>query len=94
MSGWLVAVMIETAEAPAPVRHYFAVGHAEQAKAEWAAVDAALRTGAVATSPVGGLEPVEAVNPIPAPRMKSLGLAAGEIRALGWKHPRRWLPGG
>jgi hypothetical protein len=25
--------------------------------------------------------------------MKTLGLAQGEVRELGWRHPRRWLTG-
>jgi hypothetical protein len=25
--------------------------------------------------------------------MKTLGLAPGEVRELGWRHPRRWLTG-
>jgi hypothetical protein len=89
--GWLIGVMVEEPGAPAAVRHYYAVGQDEQARAEWKAVDQALRLGAVAASPVGGLEPVAAIRRIPPQRMTALGLVAGEVRALGWKHPRRWL---
>jgi hypothetical protein len=88
--GWVIAVMVEQS-GQAPVRHFFAVGHEDRAKAEWTAVDWALREGSVAASPVGGLEPVEALRHIPPLRMAALGLKAGEVRALGWKHPRRWL---
>lgn len=37
--GWLIAVLVEIAGEPAPLRHYFAVGHEDQGKAEWTAVD-------------------------------------------------------
>lgn len=89
--GWLVGVMVEETGQPAPVRHYYAIGFDEQARAEWTAVDLALRIGAVATSPVAGAEPVETLRHIPLPRMRALGLAPGEVRALGWKYPRLWL---
>lgn len=94
MSGWLIGVMVELADAPAAQRWYFAVGHEDRAKAEWTAIDSALRLGGVATSPVGGLEPVQAIAPIPAQKMKTLGLSAGQVRDLGWKWPRRWIPSG
>ncbi|MFN3585419.1 hypothetical protein [Phenylobacterium sp.] len=90
-SGWLVGVMVEVEGERVALRHYYAIGLADQARAEWTAVDRALSAGRVATSPVGGLEPVQAVNPLSAARMKTLGLKAGEVRELGWKHPRRWL---
>lgn len=90
-SGWLVGVMLEVEGERGPLRHYYAIGLADRARAEWTAVDRAVMAGRVATSPVGGLEPVQAVNPLSAARMKTLGLAAGEVRELGWKHPRRWL---
>jgi len=90
-SGWLVGVMVEVEGERVALRHYYAIGLADQARAEWTAVDRALSAGRVATSPVGGLEPVQAVNPLSAARMKTLGLKSGEVRELGWKHPRRWL---
>ncbi|HEY8571793.1 hypothetical protein [Phenylobacterium sp.] len=90
-AGWVVGVMVKPAGETAHLRHYYAVGCAEQGKAEWTAVDMALREGAVAESPVGGLEPVAALRPLPLQRMAALGLRPGETRALGWKHPRRWL---
>ncbi len=92
-TGWLVGVLVEVPDAPAPVRHYFAVGFPDRGKAEWTAIDNAVGLGPVATSPAGGIEPVEAIAEIPAARMKTLGLAPGQVRGLGWKWPRRWLPG-
>jgi hypothetical protein len=88
--GWVIGVMIEQAGAE-PLRHYYAVGHDDRAKAEWTAVDHALTDGPVAASPVGGREPVEALRRLTPMRMAALGLKAGEVRALGWRHPRRWL---
>lgn len=93
MSGWLIAVLMDTGVAQPPLRVYFAVGLVDRSRAEWAAVDQALRTGSVAASPAAGQEPVEALREFTAARMKSLGLAPGEVRELGWKHPRRWLSG-
>jgi hypothetical protein len=89
-AGWVVGVMLSQAGAPAQ-RWYWAIGHADRAKAEWTAVDWALRAGEVATSPIDGAEPVEALRPLPRARMAALGLAAGEVRELGWRYPRRWL---
>jgi hypothetical protein len=91
--GWLIGVLVEIAGEPKPLRHYFAVGHEEQAKSEWTAIDCAGRAGRVASSPVGGQEPVQAIRPLTPAKMKLLGLAQGEIRELGWRHPRRWLMG-
>ncbi len=89
-AGWLIGVMVAPPGQPLQ-RHYYAVGHEDRARAEWTAIDCALRTGEVATSPVGGSEPVEALRPYTAAKMAALGLKAGEVRELGWKHPRRWL---
>lgn len=83
--------MVELAGEPAPLRHFFAVGHADRAKAEWSAIDRALPIGSVATSPVAGLEPVHVVAELSPAKAKALGLRPGEVRALGWKWPRRWL---
>jgi len=91
--GWLIGVLVEIAGEPLPLRHYFAVGHEDQAKSEWTAIDCAGRTGRVATSPLTGQEPVQALRALPAARMKLLGLAPGQVRELGWRHPRRWLSG-
>ena len=88
--GWVVGVLVAPA-GEALQRHYYAVGHPDQAKAEWTAVDWAVRVGEVATSPVAGAEPVEALRPLTLARMATLGLAGGEVRELGWRYPRRWL---
>lgn len=91
VQGWVIGVMVEVAGERTPVRHYFAVGKADRAQAEWTAVDLAMNAGAVASSPVGGHEPVEALREIVAYRMRDLGLKPAEARALGDKNPRRWL---
>ncbi|HEY8005032.1 MAG TPA: hypothetical protein VIE16_12430 [Phenylobacterium sp.] len=91
--GWLVGVLVEVAGESAPLRHYFAIGHEDQSKSEWTAVDFAGRAGRVASSPVAGQEPVEAIRALSPAKMKTLGLAPGQIRELGWRHPRRWLSG-
>ena len=91
--GWLIGVLVEVAGEPAPLRHYFAVGHQDQAKCEWTAVDYAGRAGIVATSPRQGQEPVEAIRPLTLAKMKSFGLTPGQVRELGWRYPRRWLTG-
>ena len=83
--------MVELAGEPAPLRHFFAVGHDDRAKAEWLAVDKALLAGGVAVSPVGGLEPVHMIGELSPQTIKGLALKPGEVRALGWKWPRRWL---
>jgi len=64
--GWLIAVMVEVKDEPVALRHYFAVGYEDRAKAEWTAIDQALLVGQVAVSPVGGLEPVQAVGELSA----------------------------
>ena len=90
-NGWLIGVMVEVADEPAPLRHVFAVGFEDRARAEWSAIDKALLIGPVATSPVGGLEPVHMVGELSARAVRSLALKAGEVRSLGWRWPRRWL---
>ncbi|HEY2659481.1 MAG TPA: hypothetical protein VGI79_07150 [Caulobacteraceae bacterium] len=90
-SGWLIGVMVELAGEPVPLRHFFAVGHEDRAKAEWRAIDAALLIGRVATSPVLGLEPVHAISALAARAVGALALKAGEVRPLGRQWPRRWL---
>jgi hypothetical protein len=89
-AGWVIGVMLRTPGEPMQ-RHYFAVGHPDRAKAEWTAIDWAVRAGEVAASPVEGAEPVEALRALTRPRMALLGLAAGQVRELGWRYPRRWL---
>ena len=88
--GWMIGVMVELADEPAPVRHFFAVGQEDRATAEWKAIDSALRLGPVATSPFGGLEPVHAVGELTPRTMDAQALRPGEVRALGRKPPRLW----
>lgn len=88
--GWLVGVMVELAEEPWPVRHFFAVGVEDRAQAEWKAIDGAQRIGNVAMSPVGGLEPVHAIGELSARTISAQGLRPGEIRPLGRQAPRLW----
>jgi len=90
-NGWLIGVMVELEGEPAALRHFFAVGHDDRAKAEWKAVDSALRIGHVAGRPVGGLEPVHAVAELSAKVIKALALKPDEVRSLGWRWPRRWI---
>lgn len=91
-SGWVIGVMVDVAGEAAPLRHFFAVGYDDRAQAEWKAIDQALLIGRVATSPVGGLEPVHAVSELSAQTVKVFALRPGEVRPLGWKWPRRWIP--
>jgi hypothetical protein len=91
--GWLIGVLVEAPGEPVPLVHYFAVGHEDQGKCEWTAVDLARAAGRVAERPIRGQEPVAALRPLTLAKMKTLGLAPGQIRALGWKYPRRWLTG-
>jgi hypothetical protein len=90
-SGWLIGVMVELAGEPAPLRHFFAVGHEDRARAEWRAIDQAMLIGPVAGSPVGGLEPVHAIGELPARTVSAQALKPGEVRALGRRWPRRWI---
>jgi len=87
----MIGVMVELPEEPKALRHFFAVGHGDRAKAEWTAVDRALLIGRVSVSPVGGLEPVHMVAELTPKTIKALALKPGEVRALGWKWPRRWI---
>ena len=88
--GWLIGVMVELADEPAALRHFFAVGHGDQAKAEWTAIDSALLLGKVAASPVRGLEPVHMISELSPRTIKQLGLKPSEVRSLGWRWPRKW----
>ncbi|HEY2707283.1 MAG TPA: hypothetical protein VGI95_04460 [Caulobacteraceae bacterium] len=90
-TGWMIGVMVELAGEPVALRHFFAVGHEDRAKAEWRAIDQALLIGPMATSPVAGLEPVHAVAELTARTVGMLALKPGEVRSLGWRWPRRWL---
>ena len=87
----MIGVMVTPPGEPAPLRHFFAVGHDDRAKAEWTAIDRAMLSGEVASSPVGGLEPVHVVSGLTANVVRSLALKPGEVRPLGWKWPRRWI---
>ena len=90
-NGWLIGVMVELAGEPIALRHFFAVGHEDRAKAEWKAIDRALLIGPVSASPVGGLEPVHMVSELSAKTIKSLALKPSEVRSLGWRWPRKWM---
>ena len=87
----MIAVMVELPDGGAAVRHFYAVAKPDQGRAEWAAVDCATAVGLVATSPVGGVEPVAAVAALSPALVKQIGLADGQVRALGPRWPRRWL---
>lgn len=87
----MIGVMVTPPGEPVPLRHFFAVGHDDRAKAEWTAIDKAMLSGEVASSPVGGLEPVHVVSELTAQVVRSLALKPGEVRPLGWKWPRRWI---
>lgn len=89
--AWLIGVMVEATGEPAPQRQFFAVGHEDRARAEWKAIDRAMLMGAVATSPVGGLEPVHAICAILGTTVSNLALQPGEVRPLGSRWPRRWV---
>jgi hypothetical protein len=89
--GWLIGVMVELRDEPVALRHYFAVGQEDRAKAEWKAIDQALLIGQVAVSPVGGLEPVHAVGELSARTIAVQALKPGEVRPLGQRLPRRWI---
>lgn len=88
---WLIGVMVELADEPAALRHFFAVSCEDRARAEWRAIDKAQLVGRIATSPVGGLEPVHALAELPLKAISALALAPGEVRPLGLRWPRRWI---
>ena len=90
MTGWMIGVLVEIEGAPA-IRCFYAVATDDRARAEWAAADQALKEGAIATSPHAGMEPIETLGPLSSKALQSLGLSPGQIKALGWKPPRRWL---
>lgn len=92
-SGWLIGVLLETPEEPSPLRRYYAVAKPDRAQAEWAAVDQAMNVGRIASSPMGGVEPVQAEGELPARLLTSQGVKPGTVRDLGFRTPRRWLLG-
>ena len=91
MTGWIVAVLLALPGETVPVRHFFAVRYDDRARAEWKALDAAALVGHVATSPVGGLEPVQAISALTPRSVSNLALKPGEVRNLGRRWPRRWI---
>ena len=54
-AGWVIGVLLAPAGQPMQ-RHYFGVGHGDRAKAEWTAIDQAVREGEVASGPVDGTD--------------------------------------
>ena len=79
------------ADEPVALRHFFAVGQEDRARAEWKAIDQALLIGRVASSPVDGLEPVHAIGELAPKTVARQGLKPGEVRALGRRWPRPWV---
>ena len=91
--GWLVGVLVKVDGNAEPVRHFYAIGYDDRARAEWAAADRAMLIGDIASSPYKGAEPVETMTRLSRTSFGWSGLAANEVRALGAKWPRRWLTG-
>ncbi len=91
MTGWIVGVLLHLPGEIGPVRHFFAVGQDDRARAEWKALDGAALIGHVATSPVGGLEPVHAISALTDRSIRNLALKPGDVRNLGRRWPRRWI---
>jgi hypothetical protein len=87
----MIGVMVLVAGETAPVRHFYAVAKEDRETAEWSAVDLAVALGSVASSPVGGVEPVQAVGRLSADVIAEAGMTSGQARALGHRWPRRWL---
>ncbi len=87
----MIAVLVEIEGEPGPARHFYAVAKPDQGRAEWAAVDCATTLGMVATSPVRGIEPVEAVAPLSIHTLRQIGLPPGQSKPMGRRWPRRWL---
>lgn len=90
-AGWLIGVLMDAPGDPGALRRFFVVARPDRAEAEWAAVDAATAVGPVATSPRGGVEPVQAEGELPAGFLRANGVKPGTIRDLGDLRPRRWL---
>lgn len=87
----MIGVMVELEGEPAPLRHFFAVGHEDRAKAEWTAIDHAMKVGRIAVSPSQGLEPVHVVSELTLGLVKTMALRPGQVRGLGSRWPRRWI---
>ncbi len=90
-TGWLIGVLVRVPGEAEPVRYFYAVAKEDRALAEWAAADRAMLLGDIASSPYRGTEPVETMTQLARHTVDWSGLAAGEVRALGVKWPRRWL---
>ena len=88
----MIGVLVEGVGGSGPSRQFFAVAQPDRARAEWAAADRAMLLGPLASSPHAGHEPVDAVGELNDRAILLLGLSAGQIKALGDKWPRRWLP--
>jgi hypothetical protein len=91
MSGWMIGVLLESEDRAPARRHFYAVFQSDQARAEWAAADAAMVGGVIASSPVKGSEPVEAVAELDRSVLETMGMRPGQTRPLGSRWPRRWL---
>lgn len=89
--GWLIGVLVRPPGEAEPLRQFFAIGIEDRARAEWAAADRAMLIGDIASSPWRGIEPVESMKRLGPHAFEWSGLKDGETRALGTKHPRRWL---
>jgi hypothetical protein len=92
-AGWMIGVLLELDDEPNPLRHFYAVAQPDQARAEWAAADRALLAGVIASSPYGGMEPVEALGALSGHALRHLALQPGQTKELGRKWPRRFLTG-
>ena len=90
-TGWIIGVLVDMEDDGRPSRLFYAVAQPDRARAEWAAADRAMLTGAIASSPRASMEPVEAMGELDAHALGLLGLKAGQIKPLGEKWPRRWL---
>ena len=82
LAGWLIGVLVQPPGEPAPLLHYFAVGHADQGKCEWTAVDRARDAGRIAESPLRGQEPVMAIRQLSLLAPDDLGLLDTELLKL------------
>ena len=90
-TGWIIGVLVELKGESIPARHFYAVAQPDRALAEWMAADRAMLVGGIASSPYGGMEPVDALGELSAHSLNQLGLTKGRIKELGRKWPRRWL---
>lgn len=89
-TGWMIGVLVELPDGGLE-RQFYAAAREDRAHAEWSAVDMAIAKGPIAVSPSRGIEPVQAIAQLSAAAIKTLGLAPGQVMALGSKWPRRWV---